>query len=87
MYGQNRSLSIKSAKKKLGQQVATIRKQKGLTQEKLAELSGYSVEFISLIERGINAPTIDGLEKIAQILNCKVEILFQEVDSQDSSLS
>jgi transcriptional regulator with XRE-family HTH domain len=53
----------------------------------LAELSGYSVEFISLIERGINAPTIDGLENIAQILNCKVEILFQEKDSQDSSLS
>jgi len=53
----------------------------------LAELSGYSVEFISLIERGINAPTIDGLEKLAQILNCKVEILFQQTDSQDSLLS
>ncbi|WP_392532282.1 helix-turn-helix domain-containing protein [Nostoc sp. C117] len=52
----------------------------------MAELSGYSVEFISLIERGINAPTIDGLEKIAQILNCKVQILFKETDSQDNSL-
>ena len=53
----------------------------------MAELSGYSVEFISLIERGIHAPTIDGLEKLAQTLNCQVEILFQETDSQDSWLS
>jgi transcriptional regulator with XRE-family HTH domain len=53
----------------------------------LAELSGYSVEFISLIERGIHAPTIDGLEKLAESLNCKVEILFQEIDSQDNLFS
>jgi transcriptional regulator with XRE-family HTH domain len=58
-----------------------------LTQEKLAELSGYSVEFISLIERGVNAPTIDGLEKLAQILDCNVEILFLEKSSQDNSLN
>ncbi|MBD2443410.1 helix-turn-helix transcriptional regulator [Dolichospermum sp. FACHB-1091] len=78
---------MQSAKKKLGQQIAAIRKQKGLTQEKLAELSGYSVEFISLIERGINAPTIDGLEKLAEILDCNVEILFLEKSFQDNSLN
>ncbi|WP_442867091.1 helix-turn-helix domain-containing protein [Anabaena sp. CS-542/02] len=67
--------------------MAAIRKQKGLTQEKLAELSGYSVEFISLIERGVNAPTIDGLEKLAEILDCNVEILFLEKSFQDNSLN
>jgi transcriptional regulator with XRE-family HTH domain len=35
-----------------------------------------------LIERGVNAPTIDGLEKLAQILDCNVEILFLEKSSQ-----
>ncbi|MFM6008957.1 MAG: helix-turn-helix domain-containing protein [Sphaerospermopsis kisseleviana] len=66
--------------------MAAIRKQKGLTQEKLSELSGYSVEFISLIERGVNAPTIDGLEKLAQILGCNIEILFLEKSSQEKLL-
>ena len=63
-------------KKKLGQKIASLRKNKGLTQEDLAELSGYSVEFISLIERGINAPTIDGLEKLARALGVEVDIIF-----------
>jgi transcriptional regulator with XRE-family HTH domain len=39
-----------------------------LTQEQLAERSGYSVDFIGLIERGINAPTLDRLEDIAREL-------------------
>lgn len=64
-------------KKKLGQKVASLRKNRGLTQEDLAELSGYSVEFISLIERGINAPTIDGLEKLAKALDVEVDIIFK----------
>ena len=66
----------KVLKKKLGQKIVSLRKNKGLTQEDLAELSGYSVEFISLIERGINAPTIDGLEKLARALDVEVDIIF-----------
>jgi transcriptional regulator with XRE-family HTH domain len=63
-------------KKSLGAKIAGKRKAAGLTQEQLAEASAYSVEFISLVERGINAPTVEGLERIAQALKVSVKDLF-----------
>jgi len=62
--------------KKLGQRIASIRKARKLTQEQLAELVGCSVEFISLVERGVNAPSVAGLEKFAKILKVEVRELF-----------
>ena len=38
--------------------------------------SGYSIEFISLVERGINAPSVDGCERIAKTLHISVKDLF-----------
>ena len=62
--------------KKLGQRIASLRKTKKLTQEQLAEALGCSVEFISLVERGVNAPSVAGLEKFAKILKVEVKELF-----------
>ena len=47
-------------KKKLGLRIASLHKNAGLTQEKLAEKSNYSVELISFIEHGIHTPSIRG---------------------------
>jgi len=63
-------------KRALGRQIAVLRRQNSLSQEQLAELAGYSVEFISLVERGINAPSVAGLAKIAKALNVEVRALF-----------
>jgi transcriptional regulator with XRE-family HTH domain len=63
-------------KKQLGRRIATLRKAAKLTQAKLAEKCGYSIEFISLVERGINAPSIDGCERIAKQLKVSVRDLF-----------
>ena len=62
--------------KVLGKRIAEIRKSSGLTQENLAEKTGYSVEFISLVERGLNAPSVAGLAKIAKALKIEVKDLF-----------
>ena len=62
--------------RKLGQRIATLRKNRKLTQEQLAEAVGCSVEFISLVERGVNAPSVAGLEKFAKILKVEVRELF-----------
>ncbi len=62
--------------KVLGKRIAEIRKSNGLTQESLAEKTGYSVEFISLVERGLNAPSVAGLAKIAKALKVEVKDLF-----------
>lgn len=62
--------------KKLGQRIAALRKSQGLTQEKLAEAIGCSVEFISLVERGVNAPSVAGLQAFADSLKVEVRDLF-----------
>ena len=62
--------------RKLGQRIASLRKARKLTQEQLAEAIGCSVEFISLVERGVNAPSVAGLEKFAKTLKTEVKELF-----------
>lgn len=42
----------------------------------MAEALGCSVEFISLVERGVNAPSVAGLEGFAKVLKVQVRDLF-----------
>jgi transcriptional regulator with XRE-family HTH domain len=62
--------------RKLGKRIANLRRAKELTQEQLAEAVGCSVEFISLVERGVNAPSVAGLEKFSKVLKVEVKELF-----------
>ena len=62
--------------KKIGRRIAALRKARKLTQEQLAEALSCSVEFISLVERGVNSPSVAGLEKFAKILKVEVRELF-----------
>jgi transcriptional regulator with XRE-family HTH domain len=62
--------------RKLGLRIAGLRKARKLTQEQLAEALGCSVEFISLVERGVNAPSVAGLESFAKVLKVDVKELF-----------
>jgi transcriptional regulator with XRE-family HTH domain len=48
-----------------------------MSQESLAERSDYSTDFIGLVERGINAPSVEGCAKVAQALGIEVHLLFQ----------
>ena len=68
--------------KKLGQRIASLRKARKLTQEQMAETLGCSVEFISLVERGVNAPSVAGLEKFAKVLKVEVKELFTFQDKK-----
>lgn len=61
---------------KLGTRIADLRQERKLTQVQLARVVGCSVEFISLVERGVNAPSVAGLEKFAKVLKVEVVELF-----------
>ncbi len=61
---------------RFGHRLTQIRKQHGFTQEKLAEASNVSVDFISLIERGQRAPSFDTLERLADAFNLTIADLF-----------
>jgi len=52
----------------LGRNIAHFRREAKLTQEELAERTNYSVDFIGLVERGVNAPTIARLKDIGDVL-------------------
>ena len=62
--------------KRLGQRIADLRKNRRLTQVQLAKAVGCSVEFISLVERGVNAPSVARLEDFAKALKVEVVDLF-----------
>ncbi len=59
-----------------GARIKQIRLQRQLTQEQFAELVGMSVDFLSLIERGINAPSFEMLERMSSGLRMPVASLF-----------
>ncbi|MBD2487769.1 helix-turn-helix domain-containing protein [Aulosira sp. FACHB-615] len=61
---------------RFGRRLRQIRRLKNLTQQQLAEATGISVEFLSNIERGINAPSFDTLEKLVEVLNVSYVDLF-----------
>ena len=54
-------------KKLLGKRIQNIRKSKGLTQEKLAELINIEPPSLSYLETGKYAPSIDTLQKLSEV--------------------
>ena len=60
----------------LGKNISHFRREAGLTQEQLAEKTDYSVDFIGLVERGVNAPTVSRLKDIADVIGVEVWQLF-----------
>lgn len=62
--------------KSIGKRIKYLRESKGLTQEKLAEKSGYSLDYIGKIEVNINNPGLQVLIKIANALETHIKELF-----------
>ncbi len=58
------------------------RMQKGLSQEKFAELSGFHRTYISLVERGKRNITIDNIERIAAALEIDAYLLLIDENNQ-----
>jgi len=61
---------------KFGRRVRALRRDLQLTQEQLAEQAAVSVDFLSLVERGVNAPSFETLERVARALHVPVQELF-----------
>lgn len=75
-----------NTKQLMGQRIKECRKQKRLTQEKLAEQVGVDTRHISRIETGAHYPSLDTLEAIARALGCPIADFFttHDEDSEDS---
>jgi len=65
-----------SLRVQFGRHLRKMRRIKDMTQEQFSESVGISVDFLSLVERGINAPSFETLERIARVLKVRVCDLF-----------
>lgn len=63
---------------RIGLNILYYRKQRGLTQQKLAELTSYSKNHIQKIETANASPSVEALLDIAAALNVPVEKLFEQ---------
>jgi transcriptional regulator with XRE-family HTH domain len=67
---------VATLKRKFGRRLKEIRAKRRMTQEQFAEALDVSVDFLSLIERGRNAPSFETLDKFAKRLRMSVADLF-----------
>lgn len=61
--------AVKHVRKFLGQRLRALRKQHGLSQERLGERAGLSGKFIGEVERGEKSISIDSLYHVAVALD------------------
>lgn len=62
--------------KKLGLRIKELREKQGYTQLKLAEILNMEASNLSKIERGVQIPKEESLEKLAQAFNVNLRDLF-----------
>jgi len=74
-------------KNAFGKKLKQIRKSKGLTQERLAELAGVHEKHISKLETGVYFPTYSTLNKVLKALDLSIEdtgLDFEKVSLNDN---
>lgn len=69
----------------LGKRIRNYRTAMGLSQEKLAELSGCHHTYIGQIERGEKNATVESIEKISTALGIPLSKLFEMLGVTDKS--
>src|SRR6266567_1638098 len=74
---------MKTNKVLLGERIRELRKTKGLTQEKFAELIGVEQKHVSRLELGKSFPPLDRLETISQVLDVPLKDIFDFVHLAD----
>ena len=68
----------KELNKVIGKNLTGLRKERGLSQSQLAEKISISTEFISRVERGASAASLKSLKKIADALEVKMGVFFDD---------
>ena len=61
----------------VAQNLRRLRQDRGLSQEELAGQAGLNRNYVGMIEREENAPTVDTLEALAQVLKVEAEAFLK----------
>lgn len=79
----NNQRSKDTMKKTFGTMIATLRKEKNLTQAEVAEMMGVTDKAVSKWERDLSFPDINSLPKLAELFDMTVDELMQvKVDTK-----
>ena len=74
-------------KKLVGMRIKSVRRGKGYSQEKLAELAGINAKYLSSVERGEENPTLDLFIRLSQSLKVDINEIFNiEYESQSPQM-
>lgn len=68
--------------KSIGETIATLRKEKGMTQSQLAEKMNVTDKAVSKWERDLSCPDINTISKLADLLGVSVEELLKAKKSE-----
>ena len=68
--------------KSIGETIATLRKEKGMTQSQLAEKMNVTDKAVSKWERDLSCPDINSISKLADIFGISVEELLKAKKSE-----
>ena len=68
--------SVATLRKQFGKKLRAIRKSRLMTQEQFSELLDISIDFLSLMERGLNAPSFESIESFSITLGIPVKDFF-----------
>lgn len=69
----------------VGQRIRNYRTQLGLSQEKLAELSGCHPTYIGQLERGEKNATLESIDKVASSLKIFLSKLFENLGGESTN--
>ena len=62
--------------KELGRRIQKARKEKGLTQQELADQSNFSLKHVQSCERGVKNPSFEVLRAFCKVLNLSLDSLM-----------
>lgn len=71
--------------KSIGETIAYLRKEKGMTQNELAEKMNVTDKAVSKWERDLSCPDINTISKLADILDVSVEELLKAKKKENSN--
>jgi transcriptional regulator with XRE-family HTH domain len=71
-----RRATLKGTAKQVGRGIAVFRRERGLTQEELAEEAGFTARYLQAVEAGGENLTLESLVEFANLLQVAVTDLF-----------
>lgn len=75
--------TVGEARRRIAENVRCLRKERGLSQEEMAELADFHRTYVSQLERCVTNISVDGLERLAIALGVDVLDLLAPIETSN----